>query len=236
MLNKKQIVFALTLAAVMFCAPALFAQRGDPDAANWDIAALDTAANEDYLSPLEKDVILEMNKVRTNPKRYAELYIQPRLKNYNGREYRVPGEDVIKLTQEGAAAVNECIKALSGAGGVGVLKPERGLSLAAKDHVTDQGRTGQVGHYGSDKSDPGVRMKRYGVFVTPSTSGENITYGVTTGRDIVCNFLIDDGVPDRGHRVNVMKAAFTQIGVAYGTHPQVRTMCVVTYANGYKSN
>ena len=56
--------------------------RADPDAANWDIAALDTAADVDYLSPAEKDVILEMNKVRVDPKKYAELYIQPILQ-YN---------------------------------------------------------------------------------------------------------------------------------------------------------
>jgi hypothetical protein len=47
--------------------------RGDPDVANWDIAILDTAANVDYLTGIEKDVILEMNKVRTDPKKYAEL-------------------------------------------------------------------------------------------------------------------------------------------------------------------
>ena len=210
--------------------------RADPDAANWDIAALDTAANASYLTGLEKDVILEMNKVRANPQKYAELYIQPRLRYYNGREYRLPGSNVGLLTQEGAAAVNECIAALRSARSVGVLKPEKGLSQAAKDLVTDQGRTGQTGHYGSDNSAPDTRMKRYGVFVSPYTWGENITYGSTTGRDIVCSLLIDDGVPDRGHRVTIMKADYTQTGVAYGTHPQIRTICTITYALGYKSN
>lgn len=43
-------------------------RRGDPDSANWDISILDTAADVDYLTGVEKDVILEMNKVRTDPK------------------------------------------------------------------------------------------------------------------------------------------------------------------------
>jgi uncharacterized protein YkwD len=210
-------------------------RRGDPDAANWDIAVLDTAANVEYLSGIEKDVILEMNKVRTNPRKYAELYIQPMLRYYSGKNYSVPGKITI-VTQEGASAVNACITALNRANSAGILTPEQGLSLAAKDHVTDQGRTGQTGHNGSDRSTPETRMKRYGVFGGSWTLGENIAYGETTGRTIVCQLLVDDGVPNRGHRTNIMNRAFTQTGAAYGTHTQYRTSCTITYANGYSSN
>ncbi|MCL2243971.1 MAG: CAP domain-containing protein [Treponema sp.] len=209
--------------------------RGDPDAANWDIAVLDTAANVDYLTDIEKDVILEMNKVRTDPKKYVELYIQPRLRYFNGRNYSVPGQ-ITLVTQEGSAAVNACITALNRASSAGVLTPERGLSRAAKDHVTDQSRTGQTGHNGSDRSTPETRMRRYGVFRGSWTLGENIAYGDATGREIVCSLLIDDGVPSRGHRDNIMNRAFTQIGVGYGTHTQYRTTCTITYAHGYTSN
>ncbi|MDR2632347.1 MAG: CAP domain-containing protein [Treponema sp.] len=210
-------------------------RRGDPDAAHWDIEALDTAKDADYLSAIEKDVILEMNKVRTNPKQYADLYIQPRLSYYSGKNYSVPG-DITIVTQEGTAAVNACITALSRASAVGVLTPEKGLALAAKDHVTDQSKTGQTGHNGSDRSTPETRMKRYGTFSGSWTLGENIAYGESTGRDIVCGLLIDDGVPNRGHRTNIMNKAFTQTGVAGGTHTQYRTSCTITYANGYVSN
>jgi uncharacterized protein YkwD len=209
-------------------------RRADPDAANWDIATLDTAANVDYLTAIEKDVILEMNKVRTNPKKYAELYIQPKLRYYSGKNYSVPGQITI-VTQEGASAVNGCITALNKANGVGILSPEKGLSLAAKEHAEDQSKTGQVGHNGSDKSTPEIRMKRFGTFSGSWTLGENIDYGDTTGRDIVSGLLIDDGVPNRGHRTNIMNKAFTQTGVGYGTHTQYRTSCTITYANGYSS-
>jgi uncharacterized protein YkwD len=209
--------------------------RADPDAANWDITALDTAGSADYLSPVEKDVILEMNKVRTNPNKYMELYIRPRLKYYNGKNYSVPGQVNI-ITTEGVAAVNDCISALSRAPNVGILIPEKGLALAAKDHVSDQGGTGQTGHIGGDRSTPEIRMKRYGGFSGSWSWGENIAYGETAGRDIVCGLLVDDGVPRRDHRTNIMKAAFTQTGAGYGAHKQFRTTCVVEYANGYRSN
>ena len=210
-------------------------RRAAQDTANWDIAALDTAANVNYLTGIEKDVILEMNMVRTNPKKYAELYIRPRLRYFNGKNYSVPGQITI-ITNEGASAVNSCITALNRANAVGILTPELGLSLAAKDHVLDQSRTGQTGHNGSDRSTPETRMKRYGVFGRSFTLGENIAYGDTTGRDIVCSLLIDDGVPTRGHRTNIMNRAFTQTGVSFGTHTQYRTSSTITYANGYTSN
>jgi uncharacterized protein YkwD len=79
-------------------------------------------------------------------------------------------------------------------------------------------------------------MKRYGRFTGSWTLGENIAYGGATGRDIICMLLIDDGVPSRGHRDNIMNRAFTQAGVACGTHSRYRTSCTIGYANGYVSN
>jgi uncharacterized protein YkwD len=208
-------------------------RRGDPDAANWDITALDAAADIDYLSGVEKDVILEMNKVRSNPKKYAELYIKPALKYYSGKNYSEPGQTAI-VTQEGTSAVNNCISALSSSKSAGLLTAEKGIWLAAKDHAADQSKTGKTGHDGSDGSNPFQRMERYGGGYT--AAGENCAYGPNTGRDIVVQFLIDDGVPSRGHRKNIMNGAFTQTGLSIQTHPQFRYCCVIDYAKGYISN
>ena len=210
-------------------------KRSDPDAANWDIATLDTAADADDLTGIEKDVILEMNKVRTDPQKYARLYIQPRLQYFQRRNYSVPGQVTI-VTSEGVSAVRESITALNRAKNVGILYPEKGLNLAAKDHVADQAITGQTGHRGSDRSAPEVRMKRYGRFEPPWTHAENIEYGSETGREIVIQLIIDDGVRNRGHRVNIMNANFTQTGVACGIHSKFRTSCTINYASGYISN
>jgi hypothetical protein len=206
-------------------------KRADPDAANWDIAALDTAKDADYLTGVEKDVVLEMNKVRSDPKKYAELYIQSKLRYYSGKNYSVPGQITI-VTQEGANAVNACITALGRTKSVGLLMPERGLTLATKDHVSDQSKTGQTGHNGSDRSTPVSRAGRYG---KGSYIGENISYGDNTGREVVCQLLIDDGVPSRGHRTNIMKADYTQTGAGIGTHPQFRYMCCIAYSADYTS-
>lgn len=195
------------------------------------IEVLDTARNVDYLSEIEKDVILEMNKARTNPKKYAELYIVPFAKKFRSDgTYMKNG--VIMLTREGVAAVNECIEEMSERKPVGILRPEKGLALAAQSHATSQAQAGGYGHEGTDGSSPFTRIEKYGVF---HTAGENISYGCKTAREIVLQLLVDDGVQNRGHRKNLFNPAFTQTGVGYADgHKVYKAECVITYADGYK--
>jgi uncharacterized protein YkwD len=197
---------------------------------DWDLEKLNTAKDAAYLSELEKEVILEMNMVRSDPARYANEIIQPRLKYYDGKKYVVPGE-VIRLNKEGKKAAEECIKALKKAKKAGLLYPSEGMSKAARDHATDQGKTGKIGHDGKDGSTSKIRIERYGQW--DITIGENIDYGNETGREIVVSLLIDDGVSSRGHRKNILNSQYVITGVAYGTHPVYRTMCVIDYAGKY---
>jgi len=199
----------------------------------WDLRRIDTARDVDYMTEVEKDVILEMNKVRTDPRRYAELYLKPRLQYFNGNLYSVPGQITIR-TNEGASAVQECIDTLSNMASVGVLKPEKGLCLAAKDHVLDQSVTGETGHDGSDGSTFTERILRYcNKGSGGSAAAENISYGKSDAREIVLQLLIDDGVSSRGHRNNIMKITYTQAGVAVGSHSVYGSMCVIDYTNNY---
>ena len=196
------------------------------DADKWDIATLDTARNADYLSTVKKDVILEMNKARTNPSLYAELYITPRTKKFDGKVY-----NGTLMTNEGVAVVNECISYMKKAKALPVLNPEKGLSLAAQQHSSTQGETDQTGHTGVDGSTPFTRIEKYGTY---KTAGENISYGAMSGRDIVVQLLIDDGVSSRGHRKNIMNKDFSSSGVGYTKkHKTYGSVCVITYAGGY---
>ena len=57
-------------------------KRENIDTTIWDLSVLDTARDVEYMDDIEKDVVLEMNMARTNPKKYAELYIEPRTKKF----------------------------------------------------------------------------------------------------------------------------------------------------------
>ncbi len=184
-----------------------------------------------YLSDLEKQVVRELNAVRSNPSGYA-VFAKEVLQLFKGDLLQYPGEISIR-TNEGKEAVQECYEFLMAAVPIDTLRPSRGMSLAAKDHVEDQGETESTGHTGNDGSSPFDRIERYGQW--QSTAGENIDYGNNIARRIVLSLLIDDGVASRGHRKNIFNPAFKVVGVACGPHKMYRHMCVMTLSGGFKS-
>ena len=183
-----------------------------------------------YLSPLENAVVNEINLARTSPKAYLSLLEQFK-KYYGGKLLKLPGETPI-LTKEGTSAVVEAIGFLRSQNAVPPLSPSKGMSFGAKDHLGDLRTSGASQHKGSDGSQTWDRVNRYGTW--QRIIGENISFGHDKARNIVMTLMIDDGVPNRGHRKNIFNPDFRVVGVACGHHPAYRTICVITFAGEYR--
>jgi uncharacterized protein YkwD len=178
---------------------------------------------------LEGEILKEMNLARTNPRFYAPL-LKDIAKYFYGKELRRPGELPVS-TQEGVTALDEAIRFMEKATPVPKLRLSGGMSRGARDHVEVQGSAGSVGHSSAEGSGPCTRINLYGTW--EKMVGENIAYGHARARDAIISLIIDDGVPNRGHRQNIFNPNFHVAGVACGPHPVYRTMCVIIFAGGY---
>ncbi len=105
-----------------------------------------------------------------------------------------------------------------------------GMSQAAADHCADQ-VDGATGHGGSDRSNPGARLNRYGVWGVGW--GENIAYGKSTARDVVIALIVDDGLRERKHRKNIFSSKFAYAGAAFSTHAKYGAVCSIEFAGAY---
>jgi uncharacterized protein YkwD len=97
--------------------------------------------------------------------------------------------------------------------------------------VKDQGPIGGLEHRGTDGSNPARRAERRGRWVT--AMAESIAFGDNPARQVVIQLLVDDGVPDRGHRDNILDGRWGAEGAACGPHRDYRQICVMDYAVRY---
>jgi hypothetical protein len=173
-------------------------------------------------SRFEAGVLAELNRFRSDPAGYTDVLRDYR-DRFDGRLLISDDDSEIDImTNEGVAAVDEAIRDLRREGPRSRLQQSDLLARAAADHVGVQSRSGAVGHY-TRGNGPGERMKARG---GGPYVNEVITYGHHSPAGVVHQLLIDDGVPDRGHRHSLLRPEHRYAGVACGSHRVHRTMCV----------
>ena len=175
----------------------------------------------------EAAVLQELNLARTNPAAYAG-YVEQHKRDFKNNNMVLVDGLWIK-TVEGIPAVDEAIGYLRKVAPAPALSASGLLVLAARDHVNDIGPKGMTGHEGSDGSRPTERIRRHGK--PNSATGENIAFRPATARSIVVQLIVDDGIPDRGHRHTIFDPDFRVAGVAIGPHKNYGRMCVIDFAD-----
>ncbi|MGB3222580.1 MAG: CAP domain-containing protein [Desulforhopalus sp.] len=182
---------------------------------------------------LARQVLVETNLARTEPGKYAD-FIRESRSHYDGKIYRLPGVDTFVKTHEGVAALDEAIEFLSRQKPLPALDWSQGLAAAAAELVRKQSKSGNTGHGGEQTGTMQERIERHGT-ILQGVIGENIAYGPSDPRRMVMQLIIDDGVPDRGHRKNMYNSQFDSAGIACGPHPDFGTMCVINFAKGFRA-
>ncbi|OGR18305.1 MAG: serine protease [Desulfobacterales bacterium GWB2_56_26] len=180
---------------------------------------------------LGEQVLEEINLARAEPLQYAD-YIREWRKRFKGKYYQLPGTSFLRQTREGIAAMNEAIEFLNQQKPLPPLNWSPGLAAAAAELIREQGKTGATGHEDRKGGGTTERIKRHGTW--EGKVGENIAYVPNESRLLVMQLIVDDGVPDRGHRKNLFNSHFKEAGVACGPHTRFGTMCVADFSARFK--
>lgn len=173
-----------------------------------EIAAANTAANESYLSPIEKEVFYYLNLARMNPKVFARTYI----KDYLG----APGYTKGYAFDERKISL---MRRLTTMQPLPIIKPSRKLFDLAECFAIAQGKKGEIGH---DRSATNCNVGYH---------AECCSYGnYTSGLYYVLELLVDSGEHNAalGHR-NILLGDFLFMGVAQRDHARYRKGVVLDF-------
>lgn len=171
-----------------------------------ELEKANSAKDANYLSAEEKQVIFYTNLARINPKLFGLTYAQK----------------YIDSTGLRGKYCSSLLNALKNTDAVGALQADSLLTQTAAEHAEATGKRGATGHSGKNKRFNEVK----GQF---NLWGENCSYGKELALDIVMQLLIDNDVPDLGHRKNILNKNFTHIGTAIRDHKKYKWNCVQNF-------
>jgi len=109
-----------------------------------------------------------------------------------------------------------------------VLLPDNGLMQMAGVHSTDLVRRGSIiSHKSSKGKDFVQRIRDTGLY---RCGAENIYVGAYDPLEALIALLVDYGVPDKGHRMNLLDSRFGKMGISFPSINQKRGLLVQDFA------
>ena len=139
------------------------------------------------------------NYFRKNPKPFFNEVIKEFIKQFpeaNTREIGSLENDINKITEK-----------------LPLLLPDKGLLLMTKLHSSDLVKRGGVISHRSSAGKVFVqRIKDAGFY---KCGAENIYVGTNDALEALIALMVDYGVPDKGHRMNLLDPKFNKMGVSF---------------------
>ena len=179
-----------------------------------------------FAGPASDQLLAELNRVRADPRAYADELSRYR-DDFEGLEVYPPGGTAL-LTQEGTSAVDDAIRFLRRQPALPPITLNSALSRSAASLAREQSQTGRLGHNGADGPNFADRIRRQGEW--QGEAAEAISYGMGPAAEVIRHLIVDDGVPDRGHRTTLFNAQLRNAGAACEAHPTYVQVCVLDFA------
>lgn len=152
---------------------------------------------------LEKKIIAELNRVRTNPQAYAD-WLETQKQYYQGMLLKLPGEQPIR-TNRGLRTLEEAIAFLRQQKQLPALSSSQELTSTAKQQIAAISNNQII------------------------KSENNLVYNKVTPEAIVMQLVVDDGFPDRPHRLAIFNQNHQKAGIACSQIPVYDNVCAIAY-------
>ena len=153
------------------------------------------------LSLNEKDLFYWTNYFRQNPKRFYEQVIQEFLKQFPEAKSTYSRSLEVDIRKAQAS--------------LPLFIPDNGLLKTSKEHAKDLIRRGNViSHNSSSGKSFSQRLQDAGKY---NCGAENVYVGSNKALESLITLLIDNGVPDKGHRMNLLDSRYGRMGVSFQT-------------------
>ena len=184
----------------------------------WDAATLEkanSAKDATGYSDEEKKVVYYSNLARLNPDLFYKTFVAHYLDSTKAK--------ATSFTRSLQNDLTTRFKPMD------ILTIKQDLTDEAKDHATDSGKSGVIGHFTSDNKSYDFRMKKFkGVY---KTTVENCDYGHKDGLSVVIKLLIDEDQALVEHRKSILDKNLKYVGVSIQQHKKEKWTCVMDFAN-----
>jgi hypothetical protein len=175
--------------------PFVYATTKDATVWNW----LDQQPGFSALSEQQQQFFYWSNVFRKDPQRFFTSAIKEFLQQFpeaNTKEVKSLEQDLKKIN-----------------GSLPYFFPDSGLHQMSKLHAKDlAGRGGIISHVSKDGKDFVKRIKEAGNY---RCGAENLFVGTNDPLEALIILLIDHGVPNKGHRMNLIDPTFERMGVSF---------------------
>jgi uncharacterized protein YkwD len=134
-----------------------------------------------------------------------------------------PGSGAVPIPdnlQETRASILCLLNVERGRAGLPPLRASHQLELASQLHSEDMGTRDFYAHDTPNGVDPMARAEASGYPVIGATVGENIHWGVEANATPVR--IVQDWMESPGHRENILRLSFTEVGVGVAHDPPER--------------
>jgi len=176
--------------------------------------SIDTAKDAAFMNAREREMIKEINLVRTNPRAYVQevQVYRERIKN---TQFSDPN-----YAKEQLRAIDDLIRELQLMSSMPTLQPRLGLHKTAQKHGMEILVNDTPTHVGVDGSYPWDRITRDDT--TLEDGNENLVGGPSDVKESLMLLLVDAGIQGYAHRRNILNptwkyVACYEIGQVGGT-------------------